>query len=101
MIRLTSIPKKPDATYERVGGSMPDIVAVLVSDSLRKATAEICLIDNPMYKVTIQTTPAGESNWRVVTTGTWNQGERPQLADEILPPKNRRSVVQYHAFCNG
>jgi hypothetical protein len=40
-----------------------------------------------MYKVTIQTTPAGESNWRVVTTGTWNQGERPELADEILPPK--------------
>jgi hypothetical protein len=37
-----------------------------------------------MYKVTIQSTPVGESNWSVVTTGTWNPGEPPQLADEIL-----------------
>jgi hypothetical protein len=38
-----------------------------------------------MYKVTIQSTPVGESNWSVVTTGTWNPGERPQLAGETLP----------------
>ena len=37
-----------------------------------------------MYKVTIQATPVGESNWRVVTTGTWNPGEPPRLAEEIL-----------------
>jgi hypothetical protein len=80
---------------------MPDIVAILVSDSPRKATAEIYLIDNPMYKVTIQTTPAGESNWRVVTTGTWSQGERPQLADEILPPKIVEALFNITPFCNG
>ena len=38
-----------------------------------------------MYKVTIQATPAEESNWSVVTTGTWTPGQAPQLADEILP----------------
>ena len=37
-----------------------------------------------MYKVTIQSTPAGESNWRVVTTGTWTPGQPPHLADEVL-----------------
>jgi hypothetical protein len=38
-----------------------------------------------MYKVTIQATPAGESNWRVVTTGRWTPGQPPQLEAEILP----------------
>jgi hypothetical protein len=38
-----------------------------------------------MYKVTIQATPSGESNWKVVTSGTWTPGEPPQLADENLP----------------
>jgi hypothetical protein len=38
-----------------------------------------------MYKVTIQATPVGESNWSVVTTGTWTPGQAPQLAEEILP----------------
>jgi len=38
-----------------------------------------------MYKVTIQSTRAGESNWSVVTTGTWIPGQAPQLAEEILP----------------
>ena len=37
-----------------------------------------------MYKVTIQATPAGESNWSVVTTGRWTPGKPPQLEDEIL-----------------
>ena len=45
------------------------------------------LKQQPMYKVTIQSTPVGESNWSVVTTGTWNPGEPPQLAEEILPAK--------------
>jgi hypothetical protein len=38
-----------------------------------------------MYKVTIQATPVGESNWSVVTTGTWTPGQAPQLAEESLP----------------
>jgi hypothetical protein len=38
-----------------------------------------------MYKVTIQATPARESNWSVVTTGRWTPGQQPQLEDEILP----------------
>jgi hypothetical protein len=38
-----------------------------------------------MYKVTIQATPAGESKWRVVTTGRWTPGQPPQLSNEILP----------------
>ena len=38
-----------------------------------------------MYKVTIQSTPVGESNWKVVTTGTWMPGEPPHLEAEILP----------------
>jgi hypothetical protein len=37
-----------------------------------------------MYKATIQITPAGESNWRVVATGTWTPEEEPQL-DHVLP----------------
>jgi len=38
-----------------------------------------------MYKVTIQATPVNASDWKVVATGTWTPGLRPQLADEILP----------------
>ena len=38
-----------------------------------------------MYKVTIQATPSNESDWRVVTTGTWTPGQQPQLADQALP----------------
>jgi hypothetical protein len=37
------------------------------------------------YKVTIQATPVGESNWKVVTTGTWIPGQPPELAGEVLP----------------
>jgi hypothetical protein len=40
-----------------------------------------------MYKVTIQATPAGQSDWRVVTAGTWTPGQPPQLEDQILPAK--------------
>lgn len=39
------------------------------------------------YKVTIQSTPVGENKWAVMTAGTWNPGERPQLEDEIVPAK--------------
>jgi hypothetical protein len=70
MIRLASNPKKPDATHYRVDGSAQDVVATRVCDSLRKNNRRIYLVDNPMYKVTIQTTPAAESNWRVVMAGT-------------------------------
>jgi hypothetical protein len=38
-----------------------------------------------MYKVTIQATPVKVIDWRVVTAGTWTPGQRPQLADQILP----------------
>jgi hypothetical protein len=38
-----------------------------------------------MYKVTIQATAIEESDWKVVASGTWTPGQRPQLADEILP----------------
>ena len=32
-----------------------------------------------MFKVTIQATPINESNWAVVTAGTWTPGQQPQL----------------------
>jgi hypothetical protein len=38
-----------------------------------------------MYKVTIQSTPVTESNWKVIATGTWTPGQQPQLAEQILP----------------
>ena len=38
-----------------------------------------------MYKVTIQATPIEGSDWKVVASGTWTPGQRPQLADDILP----------------
>ena len=38
-----------------------------------------------MYKVTVQATPAAESNWRVVASGTWTPGQQPQLAEQTLP----------------
>lgn len=38
-----------------------------------------------MYNVTIQETPAAESDWSAVTTGRWTPGQPPRLADEILP----------------
>jgi hypothetical protein len=53
-----------------------------------------------MYKVIIQSTPVGESNWRVVTTGMWNPGEPPRLAEEILPANVVESTVQHHTFGN-
>jgi hypothetical protein len=37
-----------------------------------------------MYKVTIQSTPVSETNWKVVATGTWTPGQHPQLAEEFL-----------------
>ena len=40
-----------------------------------------------MYKVTIQTTPVQEHNWRVVATGTWTPGQQPQLDNQILPTR--------------
>jgi hypothetical protein len=38
-----------------------------------------------VYKVTIQETPVSESNWRVVASGTWTPGQKPQLAETHLP----------------
>lgn len=40
-----------------------------------------------LYKVTIQSTPAGKSDWRVVTTGTWTPGQLPELEAQTLPAK--------------
>lgn len=38
-----------------------------------------------MYKVTIQSTPVTETNWKVVVTGTWTPGQQPQLDEQLLP----------------
>jgi hypothetical protein len=38
-----------------------------------------------MYKITVQTTPVQESNWRVVASGRWTPGHPPQLDDHALP----------------
>lgn len=38
-----------------------------------------------MYKVTIQATPIGGQDWRVVATGTWISGQQPQLDSELIP----------------
>ncbi len=38
-----------------------------------------------MYRVTIQATPISKIEWKVVASGTWIPGQRPQLGDEILP----------------
>ncbi len=52
---------------------------------VRKNRRRLYLNHSTMYKVTIQSTPVGESNWSVVTSGTWTPGEPPELADESLP----------------
>ena len=39
-----------------------------------------------MYKVTIQSTPVAESNWRVVASGTWTPGQQPQLDEQKILP---------------
>jgi hypothetical protein len=41
-----------------------------------------------MYKVTIQETPVVDKpNWRVVASGTWTPGQKPQLAEDVLSPE--------------
>ena len=40
-----------------------------------------------MYKVTIQSTPVAETNWRVVASGTWTPGQQPRLDEQTLPAK--------------
>ena len=42
------------------------------------------IIINTMYKVTIQSTPVQQDNWRVVASGRWTPGQPPQL-DHVLP----------------
>jgi hypothetical protein len=41
-----------------------------------------------MYKITIQSTPINESNWKVVGSGRWTPGQQPELdktlADDVL-----------------
>lgn len=36
-----------------------------------------------VYKVTIQATPVGADQWKVVASGTWTPGQQPQL-EQIL-----------------
>ena len=38
-----------------------------------------------MYKVTIQTTPVDENNWKVVANGSWTPGLPPELDNQTLP----------------
>jgi hypothetical protein len=83
------VPPIAEPTPRRIGPwKVPDLVALPESGAgswgVEKA-AQTILKRQPMYNVTIQATPAGESNWSVVTTGTWTPGQVPQLADEILP----------------
>ena len=37
-----------------------------------------------MYKVTIQEAGVTLSDWKVVASGTWTPGQRPQLDDQIV-----------------
>ena len=48
------------------------------------ATFSSDIISPTMYKVTIQSTPINESNWKVVAAGIWRPGEQPQLEEHIL-----------------
>jgi hypothetical protein len=71
---------------DRTPREVSDLVALLeASDRGLERPTQTILKQQPMYKVTIQATPAGESNWSVVTTGRWTPGQPPQLAEEILP----------------
>jgi hypothetical protein len=36
-----------------------------------------------VYKVTIQATPVGTDQWKVVGTGTWTPGQQPQLEQTL------------------
>ena len=41
-----------------------------------------------MYKVTVQSTPVAEKpEWKVVATGTWTPGQKPQFDEQTLPAK--------------
>jgi hypothetical protein len=36
-----------------------------------------------VYKVTIQATPVGADQWKVVASGTWTPGQQPQLEQTL------------------
>ncbi len=36
-----------------------------------------------VYKVTIQETPVGADQWKVVASGTWTPGQQPQLEQTL------------------
>jgi hypothetical protein len=36
-----------------------------------------------VYKVTIQATPVGTDQWKVVGSGTWTPGQQPQLEQTL------------------
>jgi hypothetical protein len=43
------------------------------------------MLSTAVYKVTIQETPIAEKpDWKVVATGTWALGQKPQLAEHAL-----------------
>lgn len=42
-----------------------------------------------MFKVTIQATPIGVTDWKVVATGTWTPGLAPELDNNLLPEVTR------------
>jgi hypothetical protein len=50
------------------------VVRLVASERGLERPTQTILKQQPMYKVTIQATPAGESNWSVVTTGRWTPG---------------------------
>ncbi len=115
--RITGVIRNQAITTRRHGqrGEVSDLVVRLVASErgLERQTQTI-LKQQPMYKVTIQATPAGESNWSVVTTGRWTPGQPPQLAEETLPAtvvealfnitpsatdQSRRNQVQHGDTC--
>src|SRR5579862_9820323 len=51
---------------------------------VRGSTFSPGIISPTMYKVTIQSTPVNESNWKVVAAGTWTPGQQPQLEEHML-----------------
>jgi hypothetical protein len=62
---------------------MSGLVALLEASERGLQQLQATIIDS-MYKVTIQSTPVAETNWRVVASGTWTPGQQPQLDEHAL-----------------
>lgn len=47
-----------------------------------------------MFKVTIQATSIGVTDWKVVATGTWTPGLPPILEENLLPAEVTQELFQ-------